>query len=158
MFWRLLLLFTVLPVAELALLIKVGRAINVGPTIGLVILTGLVGAALARHQGLRTLRRIHQDTARGVMPATELLNGVMILAAGLLLVTPGIITDAIGFLLLIPPARNRLRTRLANYVKKRLVITCEPTGHSQPGGEDIIDVEGHVVSEEGPGEEHDRCT
>ena len=158
MFWRLLLLFTILPVVELALLIQVGRAIDVGPTIGLVILTGLVGAALARHQGLRTLRRIQHDTARGLMPATELLNGAMILAAGLLLVTPGIITDAIGFLLLIPPARNRLRTRLADYVKKRLVITSAPTGHSQPGREDIIDVEGRSVSQDEPPEQHDPFT
>ncbi|MHC4611288.1 MAG: FxsA family protein, partial [Planctomycetota bacterium] len=67
MFVRLLLLFTVLPLVELALLIRIGQAIEVGPTVGLVILTGLVGAALARHQGLRTLRRIQQNLAQGVV-------------------------------------------------------------------------------------------
>ena len=149
MFFRLLLLFTVLPVVELALLIRIGRAIDVGPTIALVVLTGVAGAALARHQGLRTLRRSQDDLARGLMPATELLNGLMILLAGAVLVTPGVITDAVGFALLIPPVRALIRKRVAKHFKKRIVMMHGPTGFAQPAQDEFIDVEARVVSEDG---------
>ncbi|MHC4064737.1 MAG: FxsA family protein [Planctomycetota bacterium] len=146
MFVRLLLLFTVLPLVELALLIRIGQAIEVGPTVGLVILTGLVGAALARHQGLRTLRRIQQNLAQGVVPTTELVNGLLILVAGLVLVTPGVITDAVGFALLVPPARNLIRRRLVEYFKKRAVITYRSPDSAPPANEGFIDVEAQSVS------------
>ena len=148
MFFRLLLLFTVLPVVELALLIRIGRAIDVGPTIALVVLTGVAGAALARHQGLRTLRRIQDDLARGLMPATELLNGLMILLAGAVLVTPGVITDAVGFALLIPPVRALIRKRVAAHFKKRIVMMPGPTGFAPPAQNEFIDVEARVVADD----------
>jgi UPF0716 protein FxsA len=144
-FW-LLLLFTVLPVVELMLLIEIGRAIDVGPTIALVLLTGAVGAALARHQGLRTLRRIREDLAQGVMPAAELVNGLMILLAGAALVTPGVITDAVGFALLIPPVRALVRRRLAERFERRITVLHPPTAGPTGGEQDFIDVEAKVTS------------
>ncbi len=148
MFFRLLLLFTVLPVVELALLIRIGRAIDVGPTIALVVLTGVAGAALARHQGLRTLRRIQDDLARGLMPATELLDGLMILLAGAVLVTPGVITDAVGFALLIPPIRALIRKRVAEHFRKRIVIMPGATDSAPAAQDEFIDVEARVVSDD----------
>ncbi|HUU84846.1 MAG TPA: FxsA family protein [Phycisphaerae bacterium] len=150
----LILLFTALPVLELALLIKIGRAIHLGPTLGLVIATGVIGAALARHQGLRTLRRIQQDLAQGRMPTNELVNGLMILVAGAVLITPGVITDAFGFALLIPPIRNLLRRCVVAYFKKHAVITFE-SPVSTPPKDDFIDVHTTSVSKEHPPDRKD---
>lgn len=105
MFGRLFLIFTVIPLVELYLLIRVGGLIGAFNTILLIIGTGLLGAYLARLEGLRTVRQIQLNLNQGIMPAEELLDGVIILAAGLMLVTPGILTDVCGFLLLIPHTR-----------------------------------------------------
>lgn len=105
MFGRLLLIFTVVPLVELYLLIRVGAVIGAFNTILLIIGTGLLGAYLAKLEGLRTVRQIQLNLNQGIMPAEELLDGVIILAAGLMLVTPGILTDVCGFLLLIPRTR-----------------------------------------------------
>lgn len=109
MFARILLLFIVVPLVELALLIKVGQLVGVWPTISLVILTGIAGASLAKHEGLSVLRRIERELEFGRLPTTELLDGFLILAGGLLLLTPGFITDTIGFLCLLPPTRILVR-------------------------------------------------
>ena len=148
MFVWLLLAFTVVPLVELSLLIRIGRAIGGWPTIGLVVLTGVLGAALAKHEGLRTWQGIQLELAQGRMPAHEMVNGIMILVAGLLLVTPGIITDAVGFALLVPPIRNLLRTRLTEHFKQRMVIMTP--GPDAPGRADdgFIDVEAQAVSRE----------
>ena len=158
MFLRLLLLFTVLPLLELALLVKIGRAIHVGPTLALVIVTGVVGASLAKHQGLRTLRRIQADLAQGRMPTTELVNGLMILVAGAVLITPGVVTDAFGFALLIPPIRALLRRWVVAYFKKRTVATFESSGAYAAKNDDFIDVEARAVSDEERDEQHRRPT
>ncbi len=102
----LILLFTVVPITELALLIKIGQYIGVGYTLGVVIFTGVTGAYLAKMQGLITLRRIQEDVNRGIMPADKLLDGVLILSSGILLLTPGFITDLIGFMGLVPWTRS----------------------------------------------------
>lgn len=115
---RLVLLFTVIPLVELALLIKVGEKIGAVNTILIVVLTGTAGAALARAQGLGTLARIRESLSRGELPAIPLLDGVLILAAGLLLLTPGLITDAAGFLLLIPFTRARVKNRLLGRLRR----------------------------------------
>jgi len=95
----------VLPALELALLIEVGRRIGTGPTIGLIVLTGVVGASLARSQGLQVIGRLQSETAAGRLPASELMDGLMILIASALLVTPGVLTDAFGFACLTPGFR-----------------------------------------------------
>jgi UPF0716 protein FxsA len=153
--FKLLLLFTVVPVLELALLIRIGRAIDLGPTLALVVLTGVVGAALARHEGLRTLARIQEHLARGEMPARELLDGLMILIAGAFLITPGVITDCLGFLLLIPPARALLRRIVTNYVKDRVAVVPPPRAPSAAPGDEFVDVEAHEVRPPPSGERND---
>ena len=104
----LLLLFLVVPLAEIYLLIEVGSVVGAVVTVGLVVLTAVVGAALMRAQGLATLLRARASMAKGELPALELLEGAVILVAGALLLTPGFITDAAGFVCLIPSVRQRL--------------------------------------------------
>lgn len=116
MFVRLLLLFTLVPLVELYVLLRLGSRLGVAPTILLVIVTGVIGAQLARREGVRTLRQIQERLQRGTMPTEALIDGALIVAAGLLLVTPGVLTDAVGFGLLFPPTRVALR----RYVRGRL--------------------------------------
>lgn len=104
-----LLLFVLVPAVELALLIQLGVLIGTLPTLGIIALTGIVGAALARHQGLGVLRRIRAETAAGRIPAGPIVDGVIILLAGALLVTPGVLTDVLGFLCLIPGSRRLMK-------------------------------------------------
>ncbi len=113
----LILLFTLVPIVELALLIKVGQYIGVGYTLGIVVFTGVVGAYLAKMQGLFTLRRIQDDINQGRMPKDTLFDGVLILCSGILLLTPGFITDLIGFMGLIPFTRNLFKQWLKRKIK-----------------------------------------
>lgn len=117
---RLLLLFTVVPAIELALLIEIGSRIGTLPTIALIVLTGVVGAALARWQGITVLRQMQLETAEGRLPAASLIDGVIILIAAALLVTPGILTDAVGFLLLIPLTRAGIRRLMRRWLERAL--------------------------------------
>ena len=110
--FQLVLLFVVLPAVELALLIEVGRRIGTPATLTLIIVTGVVGASLARRQGLGVLRDLQLETAAGRLPAGSLVDGVMILVAGALLVTPGVLTDAFGFLCLVPAFRRAAKRGL----------------------------------------------
>jgi UPF0716 protein FxsA len=116
MFARLFLLFVLVPLIELAVLIRIGNLLGLWPTIGLVVLTGALGAALAKSQGVRVLRSIQMDLNDGRMPASHLLDGLLVLIGGLTLLTPGFLTDIVGFLLLIPVTRNRLK----EVVRRRL--------------------------------------
>jgi UPF0716 protein FxsA len=100
-----LLLFFAMPIVEMYLLIAVAGYINALPTIGLVMLTAVIGVALLRQQGLETLTRGTQKMSRGQMPAQEMAEGLLLAVAGALLITPGFVTDTIGFLLLFPPTR-----------------------------------------------------
>lgn len=102
---RLLLLFIIVPLVELALLLRIGAAIGLWPTIALVIVTGVAGAALARSQGMRVLLRIQSEMSAGRMPVGELLDGLLIFIAGALLLTPGLLTDVVGLGVLLPGPR-----------------------------------------------------
>lgn len=113
----LILLFTLVPIIELALLIQIGQYIGVGYTLGLVIVTGIVGAYLAKLQGLLTLRRIQEDINQGRMPADRLFDGVLILCSGILLVTPGVITDLVGLMGLVPFTRDLFKKWLKQKIK-----------------------------------------
>ena len=106
---KLLLLFIIVPAVELGLLIQVGNLLGVWPTLALIVFTGVVGAYLARLQGLSVLTRAQAQMNRGELPAGSLADGVMIVVAGALLMTPGILTDAFGFSLLVPAFRNRIK-------------------------------------------------
>jgi UPF0716 protein FxsA len=100
------------PAVELALLIEAGGRIGTAATLAIIVATGVVGAALANQQGLRTLRAIQASLEQGRLPAGALVDGVIILVAGALLVTPGILTDAVGFLCLVPALRAVVRRAL----------------------------------------------
>jgi UPF0716 protein FxsA len=120
-FLRLLLLFTLVPLVELYLLIRIGGVIGVVPTIAIVVVTGALGAALARRQGLGVLRRLQEDLAGGRPPTDALIDGLLILVAGAMLLTPGLITDAAGFLLLVPAGRKVVRRAVSAAFARRLV-------------------------------------
>jgi len=107
-FPTLLLLFLLVPLIEIYLLIKIGGVIGAFPTVVLVVLTAVIGAGLARHQGLATLQRVQAAMARGEAPAIEMIEGVLLLVGALLLLTPGFMTDLLGFACLIPPTRRAL--------------------------------------------------
>ena len=114
----LLLIFIVVPVIEMVILIEVGSRIGAFPTVGLVLLTAVVGVWLLKLQGLLTLSRVQAKLARGELPDTELLEGVMLLIGGTLLLTPGFVTDTIGFICLVPG----LRQPIARWILARGVI------------------------------------
>lgn len=119
MFFRLLALFVLVPVVELALLIRLGEIIGLWPTLGIIVLTGVAGSALAKQQGFSTLRKLQDRTRRGEMPGRELLDGVIILVAGALLLTPGVLTDILGFMGLVPFTRGFIRKFVIRQFKKR---------------------------------------
>ncbi len=112
MFLRLLGLFILLPIVELGILIQVGEWIGLGPTLGIVIVTGFLGATLARRQGLRTWLAIQGELRQGQVPAGAMVDGLLILIGGIVLLTPGILTDLFGFTLLVPATRRRLKEGL----------------------------------------------
>jgi UPF0716 protein FxsA len=120
MFFKLFLLFTLIPVIELALLIKVGSYIGTFNTIAIVILTAVVGAYMVKMEGLGVMYRIQQNMHEGIFPAEELINGMMILLAGALLLTPGFFTDAIGFLMVFPLSRNYIKRIARRYIEKKM--------------------------------------
>ena len=112
MFFRLLALFVLLPLVELALLIQVGQAIGLFWTLVIVVITGFLGAALARRQGLRAWLAIQDQLRRGAMPGDALVDGLLILIGGIVLLTPGLLTDLAGFSLLVPTTRTALKKSL----------------------------------------------
>jgi UPF0716 protein FxsA len=105
----LVLIFIVLPVAEIYLIIKVGEAIGALPTVAILVLDALLGSALLRHQGRAAWRRFNEALAAGRIPAREVFDGAMVIMGGAFLITPGFITDVVGLLLLIPPSRALFR-------------------------------------------------
>ncbi len=114
---KLLLLFVALPALELAILIELGSRFGTLHTIGLIIFTGVVGAVLARGQGISVVGAIQREVGQGRLPADSMLDGVMILIAAALLVTPGVLTDTFGFLCLVPSFRKVVRTALWKYLE-----------------------------------------
>ncbi len=114
-------LFIGLPVLEIYLLIEVGGHLGPMATLGLCVLTGVVGAWLARSQGGQALKRAQERLNRGEVPASEALDGVMIVIAGFVLMTPGFVTDAVGILLLLPPSRAIARRFALDWLRQRLV-------------------------------------
>jgi UPF0716 protein FxsA len=112
MFIRLVALFLLVPIIELALLIQLGRWIGLAWTLVIVGATAVLGAALARRHGVRAWFAIQQELKAGRVPASALADGLLILIGGLVLLTPGLLTDVLGFALLLPPTRNALKRRL----------------------------------------------
>lgn len=120
MFLRLLALFVLLPLVELAVLLQVGSLIGLGWTLVLVLITGVVGATLARRQGLRAWLAIRTELQNGRTPGGALLDGLLILIGGIVLLTPGILTDIAGFALLVPGTRRVLKKALRRRFERAL--------------------------------------
>ncbi|REJ82711.1 MAG: FxsA family protein [Acidobacteria bacterium] len=144
----LLLLFVALPLVELALLLQIGKVVGALPTVALVVFTGALGAFLARRQGLGVLRQIREQTAEGRVPASPIVDGVLILIAAAVLVTPGVITDLFGFFCLVPAGRRLVKRLVAERFRRamqsgRVIVVTpseDPVGHGRgernvtPGG------------------------
>lgn len=120
MFIKLLIIFIFLPLAELFVLLKVGDQIGALSTILLIISTGVAGAWLARSQGFILFQRIQREMNEGRMPAEELLDGMMIFMGGMVLLTPGFITDLMGFTFLVPQTRNWIKRHLRKWLENRV--------------------------------------
>lgn len=103
------LFFLIMPMIEIAVFIAVGQHIGVMSTIGLAFLSAIMGGILIKHQGLTTLLAVHHATRSGKLPLTEIFDGICIVTAGALLITPGFVSDSVGFALLMPPVRALLR-------------------------------------------------
>lgn len=163
---KLFLLFTIVPVVELYLLIKIGKLVGAPATIAFVIIMGIAGAALARAEGLRVLRAWQEALAAGRTPEDGVVSGALILLAGVLMIAPGVLTDVAGLLLLLPFVRRPV----ARYVSRRLeravaagtiqVVRSQPMSwpprseqHRPFPHGDVIDVEGESVPEP-PGKLH----
>jgi len=117
---------TLVPIVELALIIEVGRRMGTGVTIFLVVFSGIIGASLAKYQGLRVWQQFQEQLSAGRVPEHGILDGVLILFGGALLLAPGFLTDTIGFLCLLPASRNYfkslLRKRLERWLAEGNVI------------------------------------
>lgn len=155
MFGLLLLLFVTIPMVELFLLFKLHEYTQSAlATIGLILFTGFVGAWLARQQGLGTVAKIKTAMSEGRIPATELMDGGMILFAAALLLTPGILTDAFGFSLLFPPCRLVYRKLLQRYFPKPNIsirtsnFDSTGFGTNEPFDPDVVDGEARTVADD----------
>ena len=152
MFLKLAVLFIVVPWLELTLLLRIGGTLGWAGTLAVIVLTGGLGAALARHEGVRALQRIRAALQNGQLPATEVMEGALILVAGVVLLTPGFITDLAGFMLLIPPLRRSVCHLLIRHLKGRFSDhanseTCG-NGHGRgPQDPAVIDVSAGSVED-----------
>lgn len=112
---RLFLLFTLLPAVELYLLLRLGGLVGPIPTFLIVLATGVIGAQLARQEGHQVLMKLQEQMSRGQPPARQLVEGVLVFAGGLLLVTPGILTDFVGFSMIVPGLRPRIASAVMSW-------------------------------------------
>ena len=117
-----IILFVGIPLLELFLLGWVSDSIGFLPTVALVVLTGIGGSKLTRLQGRKTLARVQEQMRRGIMPTHEMVEGVLILIAGALLITPGVLTDGVGFLLLVPSVRSLVLPAAQNWFRGKIHI------------------------------------
>lgn len=146
MFNLFIILFIFIPLIEIYLLIAIGSEIGVLPTIALILFTAGLGVTLLRQQGLITLAKIRQSLDRGELPAATLLEGLMLLIAGALLLTPGFLTDAIGFICLVPS----FRSYLANSALKKVVVAQHNRRAKTQGHEERIIIEGEFWEHKEP--------
>ena len=158
--------FLTVPIVEIAVFIEVGDRIGLWPTIGIVVLTAIIGTSMLRQQGLSVLFRIQENLQANRMPIRELFDGVCLVIAGALLLTPGFVTDALGFLLFIPPFRHLLAQFLAARMLARADVrfsqhTQHPHGGvnpNQPGGP-VIDGEcEEVTPSDTPNDDHPKIS
>ena len=145
---RLLLIFTAIPLIELYLLFKITEWTgSAALTFGVVVATGVIGALLTRYQGFHIWGRIQSELSAGKMPADVILDALFVFVAGVLLITPGVLTDCVGFTLLIPPARKVIKRILIARLRGKLQMHGWPNAprqQSPENGSDVI-IDSHVV-------------
>jgi UPF0716 protein FxsA len=149
----LFLLFVAVPIIEIALFIEVGGAIGLFPTLALVVLAAVVGAAVIRRQGLQALARLRSDVEAGGDPVGPIAHGALILVAGMLLLAPGFFTDAIGLLLLVPAVRRRLIDWGAARVAARVTVATTSPARGRPPARpsvETIETDYEVIEEHRP--------
>lgn len=144
MFFKLLAAFILIPLVELYLLLQVAEHTSVATTVLIVILTGVIGSMLARREGAMAWFRFHAAVDEGRMPSREIQDGLLIVFAGALLLTPGLLTDALGFALLIPTGREWVRKWVVNRYLRRFNIQVTTSSHLHPEplhrtGRDAVD-------------------
>jgi UPF0716 protein FxsA len=132
--WVLLALLVLVPAVEIFVLLQIGALIGPAPTFLLLLLTGVIGAWLAKREGLAVLGTLQQDLQRGLPPGERVMEGALVVVGGLLLVTPGVVTDVVGVLLLFPPARRWLAPRALRWLMGRIQVGALP--------EDVPDLDG----------------
>lgn len=138
----LVVLFVVVPIAEIYVIIQVGQAIGAVATIGLLVLDSIVGSALLRAQGRVTWRRFQDALSAGRPPAREVLDGALVIFGGALLLSPGFVTDALGLVLLLPPTRAIVRRLLVRHLGSRILMRA--VGGRRPPGR-AYDVDGSGI-------------
>ena len=146
MAWLLFAIFIVVPLLEIFAFIKVGSAIGALPTLALIVLTAVVGALLVRWQGLNVAMDARQSMARDELPVAAVVHGVLLLFAGLLLLTPGFVTDTAGFLLLVPGLRSLLVTRILGWLEVRTKTRSETRSDRRPA---VIEIEAIEIDSDG---------
>lgn len=144
----LFLIFVALPLAEIYALIKIGSWLGVLPTITLLLFVSAAGAFVVKREGLRVWKRMQQQISAGNMPSKEILDGVCLLLAGLLLVVPGFVTDAVGLVLLLPPFRVVVRKLLQRRSGKKIQVVATYGGRIVNDGK-VVDVQGRFDSSQG---------
>ena len=148
----LFLAFVVVPIVEIGLFLKVGPYIGVPATLALIIVTAIAGTMLVRSQGLDVIRKLQSSADRGEMPVEALVQGLFVLLAGVLLLTPGFATDTLGFALLIPPVRKLIAAKLWKLIEPGVVTSTQwssghTSTHSNRQGATVIDIEAVEVHE-----------
>jgi UPF0716 protein FxsA len=144
----LLLVFILVPIAEIAVIIQVGEAIGVWWTIALLIADSVLGSMLMRSQGRAAWRRFNAAVAEGRPPAREVLDGVLVIFGGALLLTPGFLTDVLGLLFLLPPTRAVVRRLLVRRFAVRMIASVTGPRGSRRAGPRPFDVDGTAVERE----------
>ena len=133
------------PIAEIAVFIEAGERFGLWPTMGMVVLTAVLGTTLLRHQGLQTVARVQNSLDRGEVPVDELFAGICLMAAGLLLLIPGFLTDSVGFALLVPGIRNILAGSILQALSRRGAFRMDgrfSTGETRDGNRSTTIIDG----------------
>ncbi len=152
MFGRLLILFITIPILELCIFMMLGSRLGIPTTLAIIVITAFLGAFLTKSQGLKALTNYQQALAQGKLPHEEVMDGLMILIAGAVLMTPGFLTDTIGFSLLIPSVRTIVKSLLKQSLKNKVSVVGETMGSptAERNGPQVINVEAEVIDDPSP--------
>lgn len=139
MLFTLFMLFVILPLIEISILIKIGSIMGLFNTVMLILLTAMVGSFMVKMEGLNILYRFQENANRGIFPSEELFDGILVLIAGVLLITPGVVTDFIGFLFVFPASRSVIKKLIKRYLKDHMIVNTNNDNDSN-NDNNIIDV------------------